>query len=222
MKGLLVIVPAHNEAKAIVGVVSSIKKLGHDVIVIDDGSVDDTGALAKNAGAVVIAMGKKSGKGNALRQGFTFACQNGYEMVITLDGDGQHATSDIVHFLNEYGQTKADVINGNRLENPKGMPYLRLLTNRFMSWLISNVCGQQVVDSQCGFRLMTTKVLRVIKLECTDFEIETELLIQASKKGFKIKNVPIETIYRDEVSKIRPLKDTWRFIAYLFKESRKQ
>ena len=222
MTSALMIVPAHNEAKYIREVVSSIKALGHDVCVIDDGSEDATAALAKQAGAIVISTGRKSGKGNALRLGFDYAIKSNFEVVITLDGDGQHAPSDIQSFLDKYEQTHAGLINGNRLGNPKGMPGLRLITNKFMSWLISGICHQRIADTQCGFRLIAIRVLKQIKLESSNFEIETELLVQTSKNKFKIENVPIKTIYRDEVSKIRPFQDTWRFMQYLFKESQKK
>lgn len=218
----LMLVPAHNEARFIHGVVKALKALGHDVVVIDDGSLDDTAAQAKAAGAIVVSTGRKSGKGNALRQGFAYALKENAKAVITLDGDGQHAPSDIAAFLNQYEQTKADVINGNRLNDPKGMPLIRLLTNKFMSAIISSICHQRIADTQCGFRLMTRAVLEQVTLECADFEIETELLIQASKKGFRIENVPIETIYGDETSKIHPMRDTWRFIKYILKEFKRK
>ncbi len=214
---LLAVVPAHNEEACIATVVSKVKALGHDILVIDDGSKDRTAAQAKEAGAQVISTGRKSGKGNALRQGFDFAVQNPYDAVIALDGDGQHDPADIRLFLDSYQKIGADVVNGNRMGDPKGMPWLRLFTNMFMSWIISMICRQKVPDTQCGFRFITTMVLRSIQLECNDFEIETEILIKASKNGFKISSVPIATIYRDEKSKINPIKDTGRFIRYLFK-----
>ncbi len=104
------------------------------------------------------------------------------------------------------------------MRNPQGMPLVRLCTNRLMSGLISLVCGQHIPDTQCGFRLIKTDVLRAIKLESSDFEIETEVLIKASRKRFKMASVSIQTIYRNEISKIQPVRDTFRFIAYLWRE----
>ena len=135
-----------------------------------------------------------------------------------MDGDGQHSPSDIAAFVACYQKTNADIVSGNRMHNPQGMPLVRLGTNRLMSWLISLFCRQNIPDTQCGFRLIKTKVLKVIKLESSDFEIETEVLIKASKKGFKIASVDIQTIYSNEVSKIQPVRDTFRFIAYLWRE----
>jgi len=217
--GLLpIIIPAHNEAQTIGPLVEAVRALGYDCIVIDDGSVDKTDAVAVEAGAVVLKTTSKSGKGNALKAGFDYVIKNGYEALIAMDGDGQHSPSDIAAFVACYQNTNADIVCGNRMHNPRGMPLVRLATNRLMSWVVSLFCRQNIPDTQCGFRLIKTKVLQVIKLESSDFEIETEVLIKASKKGFKIGSVDIQTIYRDEVSKIQPVRDTVRFMAYLWRE----
>jgi glycosyltransferase involved in cell wall biosynthesis len=215
----VVLIPAHNEAKTIGGLTKDIIELGYDVIVIDDGSVDDTAILAKTQGAQVISTHKKSGKGNALRLAFNAAIEQKYDAVITVDGDGQHSPLDLKNFIECYQKSHADIVNGDRMHDPKGMPVVRRLTNGFMSWMISLLCRQKITDTQCGFRLITTKVLKSIELTSNDFEIETVILIKASKKGFRITSAPIETIYRDEVSKIRPVKDTGRFIRYIIKET---
>lgn len=214
----LIIIPAHNEAKNISGLVKAVVERGYDVLVIDDGSVDDTAALAKAHGARVLSTYKKSGKGTALQMGFKEALARGYEAVVTMDGDGQHAPADIANFIEAYQKAHADIINGDRMGNPVGMPLIRRMTNRFMSWLISCVCRQRIADTQCGFRFITTRALSALELRSANFEIETELLIKAGKKGFRIASVPIQTIYRDEKSKIRPLKDTLRFIRYFTTE----
>jgi len=215
---IAIVIPAHNEAKTIGPLVEGVRALGYDCIVVDDGSVDNTGELAGAAHAKVLKTTTKNGKGNALKTGFDFVLKNGYEALIAMDGDGQHAPSDIAAFVACYQQTNADIVSGNRMQAPRGMPLLRRATNHFMSWLISLFCRQHIPDTQCGFRLIKSKVINAIKLESSDFEIETEVLIKASKKGFKIASVPIQTIYRDEVSKIKPVRDTCRFIAYLWRE----
>ena len=215
---IAIVIPAHNEAQRIGPLVKAVRALGYDCIVIDDGSVDQTDLVAGEAGAVVLKTGAKSGKGNALKMGFDYVLKHGYEALFAMDGDGQHSPSDIAAFVACYQNTHADIVSGNRMQNPQGMPLVRLATNRLMSWLISLFCHQHIPDTQCGFRLIRTKVLELIKLESSDFEIETEVLIKASKKGFKIASVGIQTIYRDEVSKIQPVRDTLRFIAYLWRE----
>lgn len=215
---IAVVIPAHNESKTIGPLAEAVRALGYDCVVIDDGSIDRTDAVAARARAVVLKTGRKSGKGNALKVGFDYVIKNGYEALIAMDGDGQHSPSDIKAFVDCCQNTGADIVTGNRMNNPQGMPLVRLATNHFMSWLISLFCRQHIPDTQCGYRLIKTKVLGAIKLESSDFEIETEELIKASKKGFKIASVGIQTIYRNEVSKIQPLRDTFRFIAYLWRE----
>ena len=215
---IAVVIPAHNEAQAIGPLVEAVRKLGYDCIVVDDGSVDKTSDRASQALAVVLKTGGKSGKGNALKVGFDYVLKNNYEALIAMDGDGQHSPSDIAAFVACYQKIDADIVAGNRMHNPKGMPLVRLATNHFMSWLISFFCRQRIADTQCGYRLIRTKVLNAIKLESSDFEIETEVLIKASKKRFKIASVVIQTIYRNEKSKINPVQDTLRFIAYLWRE----
>jgi glycosyltransferase involved in cell wall biosynthesis len=214
---ILAVIPGYNEAKAIGPLVRAVIAQGHDVLVIDDGSEDQTADLARAEGARVLSTGKKSGKGNALRLGFDQAVKNAYDAVIALDGDGQHAPSDIPLFVACAERTGARVVNGNRMQNPQGMPMVRRLTNAFMSWLISLICRQHIPDTQCGFRLISVDVLSKVRLECSDFEIETELLIKAARQGFKIASVPIETIYRNEVSKIKPVRDTLRFVRYIIR-----
>ncbi len=215
---IAVVIPAHNEALTIGQLAETVRAIGYDCIVVDDGSVDKTDVAAAQAHAVVLKTGGKTGKGNALKIGFEYVLKNGYEALIAMDGDGQHSPSDIATFVACYQNTNADIVTGNRMQNPKGMPLVRLATNHFMSWLISFFCHQHIPDTQCGYRLIKTKVIESIKLESSDFEIETEVLIKASKKGFKIASVGIQTIYRDEKSKIQPMRDTIRFIAYLWRE----
>ncbi len=216
---IAIVIPAYNEAKAIAPLVESVCAKGFEVIVVDDGSSDGTGELALKQGAVVLYTKERNGKGGALKMGFTYCMAQGFDALIAMDGDGQHAPSDLDAFTRCYAQTKADIISGNRMGNPQGMPLIRLATNNFMSWLISIICRQSIPDTQCGFRFIKMDVLKAITIECSDFEIETEILIKAAKKGFKIASVPIQTIYRDEISKIKPLKDTARFFVFIMKEA---
>lgn len=215
---ICILIPCHNESQAIGGLVEKIKGLSLDVVVVDDGSADGTGAIAQSKGAYVLTIAQCGGKGNAMRKGFDHIVSQGYDALIVMDGDGQHAVEDVPKFIEHFKTSQASVINGNRMGNNKNMPFVRRVTNRFMSWMISRVCGQKVLDSQCGFRLIGCGVLRVIKLTSTNFEIESEILIKSSRKGFKIDSVPVQTIYQDEQSKIHPVKDTIRFFKYLLRE----
>lgn len=220
MAKICVLIPVLNEAQAIGAVVSSLRTRNLDVVVIDDGSTDDSGTIARHNGAIVIRHEVKKGKGQSLRDGFRYALERGCDGVITMDGDGQHAAADIGQFLQRIAKERPCIIVGNRMADPRGMPRVRYLTNWLMSFLISSACGQRIADTQCGYRYIDSRVLREVPLACDDFEIETEILMKSAKRGFRVDSVPVSTIYRDEESKINPWKDTLRFIAYFIKELR--
>jgi dolichol-phosphate mannosyltransferase len=110
------------------------------------------------------------------------------------------------------------VFIGNRMLNTKQMPQMRILTNKFMSWFISKVIRQRVLDTQCGFRLIKREVIQRIKLKTHKYETESEVLLRASSLGFKIESVPIKTVYSGEKSQINPFIDTLRFIRFIFRE----
>ena len=215
---ICVIIPAYNEASTIAEIAAAVRAKGIDCVVIDDGSIDATGDLARKNGAVVITHQKKSGKGASLRDGFVYAIENNFDGVIAMDADGQHAVSDLDKFIQKAQEFPDCIINGTRMENCKNMPYIRYLTNKFMSAVISFLCGQHIPDSQCGYRFISTRILRSIHLTSRDFEIETEVLLRASRKGFKVHALSIQTIYQNELSQINPLIDTIRFFIFIIKE----
>jgi glycosyltransferase involved in cell wall biosynthesis len=212
------LIPVHNESQEIGGIVKAIKGRKMDVLVVDDGSSDDSGHLAQRGGAVVIRNETRKGKGRSLQTGFDYILQEGYDGVVTLDGDGQHAPEDLDSILPVVEKNPQSIITGNRMQNSKGMPFVRWLTNYLMSWLISCLCRQKIPDSQCGYRYIPREALQGLSFVSGDFEIETEVLIKASQVGYPIVSIPVRTIYRNEKSKISPLKDTCRFLSYLFNE----
>jgi len=217
---ICILIPAHNEEETIGSLVEAIKQFSCDVVVMDDGSEDHTGEWAKAAGAIVLANSQKSGKGAALQKGFDYVLQGDYSGVITMDGDGQHAPEDLKVFIDAAQEYPKCIVAGNRMGNSRGMPLVRYLTNRFMSILISGECHQSIPDTQCGYRYIDGEVLRRIRnqLTCQGFEVESEILMKAAKQGVKIYSVPVKTIYRNEKSKINPLKDTIKFFTYFIKE----
>src|SRR5215469_3491028 len=148
------IIPCLNEAGAIAGVIQSVRKYVPNVFVIDDGSQDNTSFVAKQAGAEVLRHDHPRGKGAALKTGWEYARGQGFEWALAMDGDGQHAAEDIPEFLVEVARSRADLVVGNRMANPKGMPWLRRKVNCWMSARISELAGVPLPDSQCGFRLM--------------------------------------------------------------------
>jgi len=213
---ICIIIPTYNEANKIESVIQNINKNKVDVLVVDDGSKDNTATLAKNAGANVLKNEKNQGKGSALAKGFSYALKNGYDAVITMDGDGQHSPDDIKFFLESASNNpEAHLFLGNRMHSAKNMPLVRWITNIFMSMVISCVAGQKVNDSQCGFRLIRKEALQNLRLKSAKYEIESEMLIKASRAGFKIVPVNIQSIYRGEKSQINPFIDTLRFIRFI-------
>ncbi len=217
---LCVVIPTFNEEKTITDLIRRIRLVGLNVVIIDDGSLDGTYNAVKNFGSEVVLIKNpvNLGKGASLLKGFQFALDNGYDGVITMDGDGQHDPQDIPFFTRLAQYSDSAVIIGNRMAKTKNMPLLRLLTNKFMSWLISMVAKQKIPDTQCGFRLIKSNVLKSVTLNTGKFETESEILIRAARLGFRIESVPINTIYAGEKSSINPFLDTIRFIRFILKE----
>ena len=186
-------------------------------VVIDDGSQDDTAAIARAAGATVLRHAQNRGKGAAIQTAFDFFQQSGAEFAILLDADGQHDPDEIPAFLRAVEQTGADIVVGTRMGQTRDMPWLRRAVNRFTSWVTGRLARQRIPDSQCGYRLLRRSVLPVLKLATTNYETETEMLVQAGRVGRKICSVPIRTIYDGQPSRIRPYQDGMRFVRLVAK-----
>jgi glycosyltransferase involved in cell wall biosynthesis len=187
------------------------------VLVIDDGSPDNTAVAAEAAGATVIRHATNRGKGAAIKSGLKHAAAMGFHFFLFLDGDGQHDPADIPAFFDAMNKSNADLVVGNRMTNLAAMPVVRRLTNKFMSWQIGAICKVRLPDSQCGFRLVRRELLPVLNAQSDRFEFETESLILAARHGFRIKGVPIRTIYENQQSKIRPVRDTIRYVRLIRK-----
>lgn len=212
----IALIPAYNEARFIGDVVRGVNPLVSECLVVDDGSSDGTGDLAQAAGARVLRHTANQGKGAAIKSGLTwFIRQSSAEFAILLDGDGQHAPSEITRFLDAAARSNARLLVGNRMADTRHMPPLRRLVNWYMSWEISRVCGQKVPDSQCGYRMVHRDLAPSLLSATNAFDYETEMLFVASALGERIAAVPITTIYGDETSKIRPLRDTLLFFKLL-------
>ncbi len=213
-----VIIPTYNEACAIANIIKRIKQQGLEVVVVDDGSCDNTYRIAEDNGAVVLRNPDNEGKGASLLRGFHYALNKDFDAVITMDGDGQHLPSEIPYFTRLAQYSNSGILIGNRMLKRKDMPLVRVLTNQFMSWFISSLARQKIPDTQCGFRLIKKEVLRKINLRTRKYETESEIIIKAARLGFKVESVPIKTIYNGEKSQINPFIDTFRFIKFIIKE----
>lgn len=213
---ICVIIPSFNGAKSIGSLVKKLTRQNLEVIVIDDGSSDLTSKIASEAGAVVLRNTTNRGKGASLRRGFEYALTQGYSYIITMDGDGQHLPEDIPYFLKALeNNPELDLAIGNRMHQPLNMPFIRQITNKGMSLLISRMCHQNIPDSQNGFRLIKSNTLKELELQCDRFEIETEMILRAAKKGARITSVEITSVYENHPSLISPLADTLRFIKFI-------
>jgi glycosyltransferase involved in cell wall biosynthesis len=212
---ICVIIPTHNEAKAICGLIRRVLELGLEVIVIDDGSVDDTVKIATASGAKVLVSPINMGKGAALIKGYNFALQHGFDAVISMDGDGQHSPDDLLVFIQKAQTSECALIVGNRMGMTKEMPFLRVATNILMSKFISWIAKQHIPDTQCGFRLLKKELLSKIDLSTSKYETESEVLIKAAHLGFKIESIPVKTIYTGSKSQINPFLDTLRFLRFI-------
>ena len=215
---IFIVIPTYNEKKTVGHIVDQLCQRGFRVIVVDDGSRDNTIVEANKFGAELIIHPKNSGKGRCVREGLEYALENNCEAAITMDGDGQHSLNDIDKFIEEYKKSGADLVLGNRLHDPKKMPFIRRCTNVCMSFIISLLITENVNDTQCGYRLISRKGIEKIKLNTTKYEIESEMIVEAKRRGLKMSSINIDSIYEGETSQINPFLDTVRFVKFIINE----
>jgi len=208
------IIPAYLEEKHIGDVVSRTIEQLDNVLVVDDGSSDATAANARAAGAELIVHERNLGKGDSIKTGLRYWLDRGFQHVVILDGDGQHLPEEISRFI-AAAPTGAELLVGTRMNDVRQMPLVRRLVNRYMSRKISLLCGQDIPDTQCGFRMLSAAVIPDLLMGSERFEYETEMLIVVSRKGCRIGAVPISTVYSDEVSSIHPMQDAIRFFKLM-------
>jgi glycosyltransferase involved in cell wall biosynthesis len=218
---IAVLIPAYNAGKTLDTLLVRLSPYVSpgSVLVVNDGSTDETARIARERGVRVHSLNKNCGKGAALQQGFSILKDDQeFDDIITLDADLQHRPEDLVAFTQKKRQTGADIVIGQRSRTGTGMPIHRRLSNAITSYLVSVRTGANVLDSQCGFRLITKNVLTSVSIQSTGFEAETEFLIKAIKQGFAVEFVPIETIYNDEQSHMTNWKTTMNFTRVLFRD----
>jgi len=213
MTKTLAIIPVYNRVEEISSVVRDVKNIIPDVVVIDDGSTDGSRDAATAAGAEVIMHERNRGKGAALKTGFQYAIEKGFDAVITLDGDGQHSPQDIPTLIEKFGA--GDIVIGSRMQRPSPMPSIIYWANRLFSCAISCIAGQTIRDTQSGFRLIHLSVLKNIRLKTSRYETETEILIKATRHDFSIAEVPVQIIYNTTKPRASILIDVWHFLLLL-------
>jgi len=188
-----------------------------ELVVVDDGSVDDTRVVAERARVVVEVHPLNRGKGAAIRSGIARASTLGAAYAILLDADGQHNPDEIPRFVECARETGADLVVGNRLGNTAQMPWLRTATNHVTSAVVSLLAGARVPDSQNGYRLVRLDHFKKFPLTTSRYEIESEMIIRAGRAGGIVASVLVETIYAGEESFINPFVDTFRFLRMVGK-----
>jgi glycosyltransferase involved in cell wall biosynthesis len=214
------VIPAFNAGQSLQVVLEGVKKYIRpaDIVVVDDGSADDTASVARRCGVTLISHTENRGKGEALKTGWSRLVMLGHiEAVFTIDADGQHDPDEIPSFIRAFDGGEKGIIIGNRMGGMEGMPFHRRMTNMFTSAVVSARAGTRIDDSQSGYRLIESGLLREIELETSRFETESEILMKAARRGARISSVPIRTIYADERSKINPVRDTIRFFVLVFR-----
>jgi glycosyltransferase involved in cell wall biosynthesis len=214
-KTVAAVIPAYLEEKHIADVVRRTLAQLENVLVVDDGSPDATATAARSAGAEVVVHPENRGKGESIKTGLRHWLDRNLNYVVILDGDGQHLPEEILRFLEAASSTRAELLIGTRMQDVREMPLVRRAVNRYMSNKISQLCGQPIPDTQCGFRMMHRSLIPDVLGGAERFDYETEMLILASRKGCRVESVPITTVYSDEVSSIHPVRDTIRFFKLI-------
>lgn len=216
---ILALIPAYNEEIAIHAVVRETMKY-LPALVADDGSTDATVELSREVGSMIVQNEKNLGKGAALRNGFRYALENGYQAVLILDADGQHNPHEIPLFLESYQQNKSNLIIGKR--DFTQMPFTRRLANSLGGVLVNRLTRETIPDNQSGYRLIDAKVMNLL-LDSQEmgFEFEVEMIFACLYAGLSIDWVPIKTIYADEESHISPLSHINNYFRILRRVSKK-
>jgi len=218
---IVAVIPAYNAGHLVGPVIEEAKK--HlQVVVVDDGSQDDTAAVAEAAGARVIKQVPNQGKGAALKTGFRWALDNGIGAVVTLDADGQHDPAEIPKLLEAWRRDHPEMVVGAR--DYEQMPFVRRLSNKVGRRSIERALGAEIKDNQSGYRVIGSRLMRaMLDSGESGFEFEVWMIVLCVKNGWKMSWVPIRTIYGDQGSHIKPLdhvKGYFRMISAIRTERR--
>jgi glycosyltransferase involved in cell wall biosynthesis len=219
MEESIILIPAFNAAVSLSELLRRIERTipRERIVVVDDGSTDQTKAIAAREGVHLLSHDRNYGKGRALRTGFQYIlsatqCTN----IVTMDADLQHRPEEIASFFDLHNSEGFDMLIGYRPRWGTSMPFERRLSNAITSFLVSARTGVRIKDSQCGYRLIARRVLESVQTTSDGYEAETELLIKAALQGFSIGFVPVTTIYAGEHSSMTNTKTTIRFLETLF------
>ncbi len=206
-----VAIPAFDAAESIAAVVRRSLASGAEVVVIDDGSRDKTGDVARACGVTVLTHAVNFGKGRALKTAFDYLFANGCEAVVTIDADGQHPPEEMPKLLSPWREG-ADLVLGTRDHLYVDMGRVRRASNGTSSWLISHVAGAELPDCQTGYRVYTRRLIETVGFPEPRFEAESAVLVRAVRAGFRVVGVPVRLDKADgrATSHYRPIVDSLR------------
>ena len=218
----MVVIPAFEAEATLPAVLDGVRAAlpGAGLVVVDDGSTDDTGGAARRGGAKVVRHDANLGKGRALASGLDEAVRSGARYVVTMDADGQHPPASAPSLLAALRGDSADVVVGARRRDSGGMPWLRRLSNRLSSALLSRALGVAIPDSQSGFRAFTATVAGAVHPAGARYEFETEFLVLAAGQGFRLGAVAVPTVYAGARSHFRYGADTARLTGLFLRHWR--
>jgi glycosyltransferase involved in cell wall biosynthesis len=209
-----VLIPTYNNSATLPAVINDVAQYTDQIIVVNDGSTDDTAVVLKNfPGLQIISQPVNKGKGVALRTGFDYARKLGYEYAITIDSDGQHFAKDLYRFLDELEENRNAIIIGARNMNQEAVPGKSSFGNRFSNFWFRIETGIVLPDTQSGYRLYPLLPLKYIHFFTRRFEFEIEVLVRAAWKGIDVLSVPVTVYYapaETRISHFRPVKDFTR------------
>lgn len=235
----VVVIPTYNNAGTIAQVIADVKQYTSDIVVVNDGSTDQTAEILKGIeGIRVLDYAANKGKGYALKLGLKKAREWGYRYAITIDSDGQHYADDIPTFIDRIEQVPDSLLIGARNLTADNMPSKNTFANKFSNFWFKVETGQTLTDTQSGYRLYPLDKLHKIRFITRRYEFEVEVIVRAAWRGVNVENVPIKVYYAPEeerVSHFRPLQDftrisilntifvlyavllyyPWRFVRYL-------
>ena len=194
---VVVVIPAFNEERFIGSVVIKVKRYSVTVIVVDDGSTDDTAAIAASAGAIVVRQPKNMGKGEALNAGFRKAFELKPEAIVMIDADGQHLPEELQAIVRPILNGEADVVVGSRYKKKYNVPIARIFGHIFFNLLTSSMSGVFVSDSQSGYRAFSPRALENTSFHSKGFSVESEMQFLAHEKHLRVLEVPITIQYTD-------------------------
>jgi glycosyltransferase involved in cell wall biosynthesis len=212
---LVVVIPCYNCGAAVTEVVKGVREYTENILIVNDGSCDDSAEHIRPLEAEVLSWERNQGKGRALLAGFEYWLDRAdWETLVTLDSDGQHRPEDLTGFLDVYRAARPDVIIGRRDFSHTRVPPHRRWSNRLSSALIATLTGVPVRDLQCGYRMFRRSALETLLPYCqtSSYAIETEMALLAHRLGLKLAEAEIQCIYTEESSARsawRPLRDSW-------------